>query len=312
VDINSRAACCTRFNAQASGAANVEVLVGNLFQPVRGERFDLITANPPFVPSPMDTLGFRDGGRSGEDVQRRIVEGLPQHLAPGGVAQIVTELGERDDQSIADRLRGWLGDAPMDILILRLRVHSAANYAIGHAQGDYDFGDFLDSVHDWSANLKKQGYSRVVSVLLAFQWSDPASGPPWTRSEETHPPLRDAGAELASMFIAERMARKADLFGLIVRSCLLRAGPIGLMESQVLGSNLCAKAKAQLLGKALPIVHWLDSVERDILLLLAEPLAWPALCALAGKALDDEAIFLAVGSLLRRGLILMEEARNPG
>jgi hypothetical protein len=29
-------------------------------------------------------LGFRDGGRSGEDIQKRIVAGLPDHLAPGG------------------------------------------------------------------------------------------------------------------------------------------------------------------------------------------------------------------------------------
>ena len=199
----------------------------------------------------------------------------------------------------------------MDILILRLRVHSAANYAIGHAQGDYDFGAFLDSVHDWSDNLRTQGYSRVVSVLLAFQWSDPASGPPWTRSEETQPPLRDAGAELASMFILERMARKSNLFETLERSRLRRAGPIGLMEAQVLGSNLRANAKAQLLGKALPTVQWLDSVEREVLVLLEQPLEWSELFALASADSDKEAIFTAVGSLLRRGLVLVEEGRNP-
>ena len=95
VDISPRAARCARFNAQASGATNVDVVVGDLFNAARGESFDLITANPPFVPSPLDTLRFRDGGRSGEDVQKRIVAGLPHHLAPGGMAQIVTELGER-------------------------------------------------------------------------------------------------------------------------------------------------------------------------------------------------------------------------
>src|SRR5271163_2633728 len=71
VDINERAARCTRFNAQIPGATNLEVVVGDLFDPFRQERFkerlkdrfDLITANPPFVPSPLNTLGFRDGGR---------------------------------------------------------------------------------------------------------------------------------------------------------------------------------------------------------------------------------------------------------
>src|ERR1700690_618067 len=64
VDINPRAARCTRFNAQALGISNLEVVVSDLFEAVRGDAFDLITANPPFVPSHLDTLGFRDGGRS--------------------------------------------------------------------------------------------------------------------------------------------------------------------------------------------------------------------------------------------------------
>ena len=156
VDINPRAARCTRFNAQASGANNLEVVVGDLFESVRGERFDLITANPPFVPSPVDTLGFRDGGRSGEDILKRIVAGLPHHLAPGGVAQIITELGEHDDEPLVHRLREWLAGAAMDIHILRLGEHTATKYALGHAKGD-DYPAFLGSVNEWASNLRAQG-----------------------------------------------------------------------------------------------------------------------------------------------------------
>lgn len=306
VDINHRAARCARFNVQASGTTNVEVAVGNLFEPVQGECFDLITANPPFVPSPVNTLGFRDGGRSGEDVQRRIVEGLPQHLAPGGIAQIVTELGEGDGEPIADRLRRWLGGAPMDILILRLRTHPATNYAIGHAQGDYDFGAFLDSVHDWAGNLKSQGYSRVVSVLLAFQWSDPVFGPPWTRSEETQPPMRDAGAEVEAIFHAERTARRPDLREALERGRVRLAGPIGLLEGRVLGSALRTDTQAQLLGQSLPIFQWLDPVEREVLVQVEKQSEVPDLTAIArGLDLDKESVLGALGSLLRRRLVML-------
>lgn len=86
MDINPRAALCASFNAQVLGSTNVEIMVGDLFEPVKGEHFDLITANPPFVPSPVNSIGYRDGGHSGEDVQRRIIAGLPQYLAPGGIA----------------------------------------------------------------------------------------------------------------------------------------------------------------------------------------------------------------------------------
>jgi hypothetical protein len=311
LDINPRATQCTRFNIQASGASNIEVVVGDLYEPVGAEVFDLITANPPFVPSPVNSLQFRDGGRSGEDVQRRIIAGLPHHLAPGGTAQIVTEFGERGDEPLSDRLREWLGGAPMDIYILRLREHSAASYAIGHADGHDTFDAFLDSVHDWAGNLRTQGYTRIVSVLLAFQWSDPASGTPWTRSEESQSPHSNASSEVEAAFLAERMVRRGDFHQALERSRVRRAGLIGLLESRMLGGELRAKAQAQLLGKAFPILHWLDPVEREVLLLIEKPLAVPELLALArGCNLDKEAVFTAVGSLLRRGLVLLTSAGN--
>ncbi len=84
VDINPRAARCARANAQACGVTNLEVAgAGNLYGPAGNDRFDIITANPPFVPSPVDALRFRDGGSSGDECHQRIVAGLPKHLAPG-------------------------------------------------------------------------------------------------------------------------------------------------------------------------------------------------------------------------------------
>lgn len=179
VDINPRAVECARFNAQTSSLANLEVAAGDLFEPVRDQCFDLITANPPFVPSPLDHLRFRDGGRSGEEIQKRIVGGLPDHLAPGGVAQMVTELGERDGEPLSCRLREWLNGAAMDIHILRVNEHTPIKYAIGHAQGD-DYKTFLDSTDQWLNNLRAQGYDRVVSLVVSFQWSDARFGEPWS------------------------------------------------------------------------------------------------------------------------------------
>ncbi|MBJ6724600.1 methyltransferase [Geomesophilobacter sediminis] len=300
VDISPRAVQCTRFNARLFGAANLKCLTGDLYQPVGEERFDLITANPPFVPSPVHTLGFRDGGKSGEEVQRRIVEGLPRRLAPGGTAHIVTEIGESDAFSVADRVRGWLGDAPMDVVILRLREHSAETYAIGHAEGDYDFGEFLESVGEWSENLRQQGYARVVSVLLFFRWSDPAAGPPWTRVETVTPPDRDAGGEVDAFFAMEKAARRDDISSCRIR----RAHPLALTESFLLGGELRSKVRARLLGKALTSEHWLEDLERDLLLMTGEEVeVSKQLARLHGIAASPSDAAMALRSLLRRGLI---------
>jgi hypothetical protein len=306
VDVNPRAAQCTRFNALAAGSAQLEVAVGDLYAPVGDERFDLITANPPFVPSPRDSLKYRDGGRSGEDVQGRLIAGLPRHLAPDGMAQIVTEFGERGDEPLEDRLRQWLSGAPMDIHILRMRETPAATYAIGHADGADSYGAFLDSVHDWSANLKNQGYTRIVSVLLAFQWSDPATAP-WTRTDHPKSLHIIAGTEISAAFAAERLVCRSDFPVLLARSRLRRAAPIALLEASVLGDKIHNRTQAEVLGKALPMLHSLDPAERDLLVLLQQPLSYSELVEKSnGSKLDEPAIVKALIALIRHGLILVE------
>lgn len=310
VDINPRAARCTRFNAQVSGAGNIEVMVGDLFEPLGAvEKFDLITANPPFVPSPIDEFKFRDGGRSGDVVQQRIVAGLPRYLAPGGIAQMVTELGEREDEPIVKRVREWLGGAPMDIHILRLRVQSAENYAIGHATGDGNFGVYLESVGAWANNLRARGYARVVSVLIAFAWSDPAAGPPWDGVDESQPPRGEAGREVEALVYRERAARigGATWDGLWIR----RAGPIALFESQILGEPVRTAARATLLGQALAIEHHLDSLECEILYGLENPVAVSGLLGVAReRGIGESAVFAAIQSLKRRGLLHVMEGEH--
>jgi SAM-dependent methyltransferase len=308
VDINPRAAQCTRFNTQISGAANLEVVVGDLFDPVGNGRFDLITANPPFVPSPLNNLTFRDGGPSGEDVQKRIVAGLPHHLAPGGIAQIVTELGERDREPLTHRLREWLNGAPMDIYMLRLGEHSALKYAIGHSKGD-DYQDVLDSTLEWSRNLQSQGYVRMVSLLISFQWSDVRCGSPWSRIDQSPPPHRTAGAEIDAAFLSERSTRIGGWPDILHRSSLRLAGPIALLDAHVAGRDLRAKTTATLLGQALTIKHQLDHVEREILNQVEEKGHIPAIDLL--KIFHERAVHLpsvleATRTLLRYNLVRID------
>ncbi len=47
-DINRRASYLARLNVERNRVANAEVRTGSLFDPVRGERFDVIAVNPPF------------------------------------------------------------------------------------------------------------------------------------------------------------------------------------------------------------------------------------------------------------------------
>ena len=303
VDLNPRAAQCARFNARIAGIANLEVAVGDLFEPAGGERFDLIIANPPFVPSPVHSLLFRDGGRSGEEVQKRIVAGLPGHLARNGIAQMVTELGERDGEPVTDRLREWLQGARMDIHILRLGEHTANDYAVGHASGD-SYPEFLASIDEWASNLRAQGYVRVVSLLISFQWSDAECGPPWERIDECPPPRGNAGAEIDAIFAAERLTRRSDWPEFLKNGRLRRAAPLALLDARMAGSQVPGKTKASVLGRALRIEHPLDTVERQILDWLdrRDMPAQGLLAVLRRLDADETVVVAALRSLLRRQL----------
>jgi len=303
VDINERAIRCTRFNVSACGCRNIEVRIGDLYEPVDKEQFDLITANPPFVPSPVNSLGFRDGGHSGEDIQSRIVAGIPDHLAPGGIAQIVTEIGERNGESIVDRVRLWLGNAPMDIHLIRLRIFPAAVYSIGHAQGETPSA-FLESVGAWADNLREQGFTNIIAVLIALQWSDPSCGDPWNRVDEAYPPVRDAGVEIEAAFAAEHFIRNPDLQKIIEKGKLVRTGALLLHEDRILGSNTQSKCSVILSGNSMPMEYQLDSIERDLLDTMDTPVDMPLLLKVASRInVGESVLYGAIKSLLRKRLI---------
>jgi release factor glutamine methyltransferase len=109
VDVSCEALAVARDNAHRTGAIrNVRLLEGSLFGPVEGQRFDLITANPPYIPSaellelPIDVRGFEpqlalDGGPDGLALVRDIAARAPQHLTPGGLLalEICADQGPR-------------------------------------------------------------------------------------------------------------------------------------------------------------------------------------------------------------------------
>jgi release factor glutamine methyltransferase len=94
VDTSWRAVLTARLNAWLAGLP-VRARHGNLFAPVRGRSFDLILANPPYVPSPVEgrsphgTSRAWNGGQDGRLVLDRICAEAPSLLRPGGVLLIV-------------------------------------------------------------------------------------------------------------------------------------------------------------------------------------------------------------------------------
>jgi release factor glutamine methyltransferase len=79
---------------------------GNLFAPVRGQTFDLILANPPYVPDPDDSRTPQgrarnwNGGRDGRLLVNRICQEAPGLLRPGGVLLMVHSALSDPDRTV--------------------------------------------------------------------------------------------------------------------------------------------------------------------------------------------------------------------
>jgi release factor glutamine methyltransferase len=88
VDINPAAVRCAGINALINGVEQrIEVRHGDLFLPVRGEKFDLILFNPPFVRgAPTDD---RDRAWRSSNVAEEFAQGLRVHLKPDGSALVL-------------------------------------------------------------------------------------------------------------------------------------------------------------------------------------------------------------------------------
>ncbi|MFI9722058.1 HemK2/MTQ2 family protein methyltransferase [Streptomyces sp. NPDC052396] len=89
VDSALGAVLSTRLNALLAGA-RVTVRHGDLLAPVAGQRFHLVLANPPYVPSTAPR-GSRtvDAGYDGRAVLDRLTAQVPDALLPGGVLLLV-------------------------------------------------------------------------------------------------------------------------------------------------------------------------------------------------------------------------------
>ncbi|MCQ4119394.1 HemK2/MTQ2 family protein methyltransferase [Rhodococcus tibetensis] len=94
VDVSRRAAISTWLNCKLN-RRTVRVVRGDLVEPVRTLRFDVVVANPPYSPASDDATPGRvlglawDAGIDGRAVLDRICVEVPQLLAPGGTLLLV-------------------------------------------------------------------------------------------------------------------------------------------------------------------------------------------------------------------------------
>jgi SAM-dependent methyltransferase len=110
-DLSPRCAAFIECNALLNDVdANVEVRLGDLYEPVAGELFDVVVSHPPYLerPDDIDPVLYMHSGPQGDELALAVVSGAPAVLRPGGEALIhfhapgdLDPAGERVRASVA-------------------------------------------------------------------------------------------------------------------------------------------------------------------------------------------------------------------
>lgn len=174
-DISSRCLDLAAFNAALNGMA-LELRRGSLFEPVKGERFDLVVSNPPFVIGSPDAArhDYRDSGLAGDAVCEALVRDASAHLSEGGWCQLLANWEITDGDDWAAGPRGWVEASDLDAWVIQREVQDPAEYVetwlrdAGEQLHDAATGALYD---EWLEGLTRRGVIGVGFGLVTLRRS---------------------------------------------------------------------------------------------------------------------------------------------
>ena len=150
-----------------NGLENVTTAQGDLYEPVDDRLFDRIAAHPPYVPVIKPAEIYYGGGQDGEQITRRIIEGLPRHLEGGGRFYCVT-LGTDRTEPWEVRIRSWLAEfeSDFDIGVIVDQNIEVSRFA---AQSAIENRAGKELVEYWKKWFEQQGVKELLHGTILIQ-----------------------------------------------------------------------------------------------------------------------------------------------
>jgi hypothetical protein len=201
VDINPRALGFADLNARLNGVENVEWRRGSWLEPVEGEYFDLIVANPPYVVSPDSEFTYRDSGMSPGELVARLCREIPAHLEEGGVAVVLCQWphSSGDDWDVSPR--AWTRGTGCDAIAVRFSITDPLEHAVGwNAPPVRSLTPevFQRTVARWYRYCEETGTGAISFGAIVLRRT--AGGIPWrTCVRGSSPPGEHAARQLTRM-----------------------------------------------------------------------------------------------------------------
>ena len=183
-DLNPRAAEFIAFNAALNGVSNIEWRIGDTFEPVRGETFDLILANPPFFVTPGSENLYCENSMELDQYCRRVIREAPAHLTEGGYFQAIMEWVQVGGESWQQRLAEWLDGNGCDAWIMRKYIRDGVGYAQERIKDNWPAEQHAAKLAEWMDYYRQRGVEEVQGGLLAMRRR---AGQNWVRMEDLGP-----------------------------------------------------------------------------------------------------------------------------
>ncbi|WP_194421056.1 DUF7059 domain-containing protein [Microbacterium abyssi] len=200
-DVSARALAFAALNARLNGVSNITFRHGSMFEPVAGEAFDLIVSNPPFVITPrvdgVTAYEYRDGGLIGDALVEQFMRQAPEHLTPGGVAQLLGNWESLDSGDGLQRLESWI-DSGLDAWVIQREELTPLAYAElwirdgGTTPREAAFGRMLEA---WLDDFAARGVTAIGFGYVLLRRA-PAGRDPLRRFETLSQPLSAPGRAL--------------------------------------------------------------------------------------------------------------------
>ncbi len=213
-DLNPRAIQLAALTAKIN-SIEVDIRQGDLFDPVANEDFDLIVTNPPYVMSPVsadrDRLTYREGSRPIDSLVEHVVRSGADHLARGGVLQVLANWAHLAGGDWSERLRDWVAATGCDAHVAQRETLDPSEYVemwLSDA-GLTGSPDYLHRYREWLDYFADLGIEAVGMGWIVLQRNDRAE--PHIRIEDwPYAVEQPVGAAFDDRFRAVDLARSSD------------------------------------------------------------------------------------------------------
>jgi methylase of polypeptide subunit release factors len=216
-DINPRARDFVTLNAGLNGLDNLEFRQGRQYEPVQGERFALVIANPPYVISPASTYAYRDSGLAGDSFSEQIIRAAPKYLNENGYCSVIFNWyhsGTKDsDDEWANRVLQWVEGNGCDSWLIRFESQEPREYAVSWLEPEertLKADEYERLFDEWLNYYERSGIGAISMGVLVMRRRSTTRN--WVRLESSlhgwH--KRDCSEPILRIFAAEDLLQEVD------------------------------------------------------------------------------------------------------